>query len=194
MDVGSKHASTVEPVNLSFIIIRIASAKSQSARGASQPALMGSCLTIGHTCLPHLTSRWVESLCSMIPYDWTDGGSVDFFFFHGMVLLLWVDAVLRNGYEIWRQNYVVSLQGSEMTAGYHYRSLTLCKLCFKWINFNVYQWPNGQQVRFQVQWSGIVSQERRIWICFSMVLRVLMKNKSLGNRKRFYCEMWGNAV
>ena len=35
----------------------IASAKSQSARGASQqPVFMSSCLTISHTCLPFLTS------------------------------------------------------------------------------------------------------------------------------------------
>ena len=37
--------------------MRIASAKSQSARGAShQPAYMGSCLTISHTCLPRRRS------------------------------------------------------------------------------------------------------------------------------------------
>ena len=36
-------------------IMRIASTKSQIVRGASnQPALMGSCLTISHTCLPCL--------------------------------------------------------------------------------------------------------------------------------------------
>ena len=38
-------------------IMRIASTKSQIARGASnQPALMGSCLTISHTYLPCLPS------------------------------------------------------------------------------------------------------------------------------------------
>ena len=38
-------------------IMRIASTKSQIVRGApNQPALMGSCLTISHTCLPCLPS------------------------------------------------------------------------------------------------------------------------------------------
>ena len=37
------------------LIIRIASAKSRSARGVShKPAFMGSCLTISYTCLPSL--------------------------------------------------------------------------------------------------------------------------------------------
>ena len=40
-------------------------AKPQSARGAFQsPAVMGSCLTISHTCLPCLPSRWVISCVS----------------------------------------------------------------------------------------------------------------------------------
>ena len=61
-------------------IMLIASAKSRNVRGAShQPALMGSCLTISHTCLTCLPSRWVKSLRSTTPYDWTDGGSVDVF-------------------------------------------------------------------------------------------------------------------
>ena len=67
---------------IKFYFMRIALAKFRSARGAShQPVLMGSCLTISHTCLSCLPSRWVKSLCSTAPYDWTGGGSVDLFFF-----------------------------------------------------------------------------------------------------------------
>ena len=58
--------------------VQIAPAKFWSVRGAShQPALMGSCLTISHTCLPCLPSRWVYSLCSMVSYDWVDDSSAD---------------------------------------------------------------------------------------------------------------------
>ena len=43
-----------------------------------------------------------------------------------MVLLLCgVDAILWDGYGIYRQNYVVLLQGSEMSAGFDYRDLIL---------------------------------------------------------------------
>ena len=46
-------AVSVKSGNRFSLIIGIASAKSQSARGVSQqPAFMGSCLTISHTCLP----------------------------------------------------------------------------------------------------------------------------------------------
>ena len=49
-----------------------------------------------------------------------------FFWMESMVLLLWgVDAILGNGYGIRGQNYVALLQGSEMSAGFHYRSLIL---------------------------------------------------------------------
>ena len=41
-----------------------------------------------------------------------------------------VAAILRNGYEIQGQNYVTLLQGSEMTAGFHYRNLIFC-ICFR---------------------------------------------------------------
>ena len=59
----------------------IASAKSQSARGASQQlAFMGSWQTISHTCFSCLPNRWVWSLYSMAPYDWANNvGSVDVF-------------------------------------------------------------------------------------------------------------------
>ena len=64
-------------------------------------------------------------MCSRAPDDWTDGGAGDVFF-NGTVLLLWgVDAILQNGCGIQAQNYFVLLQGSEMTAGSHYRGLIL---------------------------------------------------------------------
>ena len=68
-------------------------------------------------------------MCSTGSYDWTDGSSVGIFL-NGMVLLLCgVDAILQNGCGIEGQNYVVSLQESKMTAGYHYRGLIL-GICF----------------------------------------------------------------
>ena len=61
-------------------IMQITLAKSSSTRGAShQPAVMGSCLTISHTCFTCLHSRWSYILALKTPYDWTDGGSVDVF-------------------------------------------------------------------------------------------------------------------
>ena len=36
-----------------------------------------------------------------------------------------VGTILGNGYGIQGQNYVALLQGSEMSAGFHYRILTL---------------------------------------------------------------------
>ena len=45
--------------------LHIALPKPWSRRGTScQPAFMSGCLTIGHTCLPCLSSRWVSILCS----------------------------------------------------------------------------------------------------------------------------------
>ena len=47
----------------------IASAKSQSTRGAShQPAFMSGCLTISHTCLPCLPSErtWLCQRCLLV--------------------------------------------------------------------------------------------------------------------------------
>ena len=41
-----------------------------------------------------------------------------------------VGAILRNGCEIKGQNYVTLLQGSEMTAGFHYRNL-IFRICFR---------------------------------------------------------------
>ena len=62
-------------------IIRVASAKSRSMSGAShQPAFMSSCLTISQMWQPYLpSSRLFKTLCSMTPYDWANGRSVDFF-------------------------------------------------------------------------------------------------------------------
>ena len=57
---------------VTFEIIYIASAKSWSGRGAShQPAFMDSCLTISHTRLVCLPSRWVSPGCSLKSY-WTE--------------------------------------------------------------------------------------------------------------------------
>ena len=60
-----------------------------------QPAFMGNCLTISHTCLPCPPRRLVSPcLCSMSPYDWTNGGSVGVFLeVVSMVLVTW-DLVL----------------------------------------------------------------------------------------------------
>ena len=61
-------------------IMQIALGKSSSGRGAShQPTPMGSYLTISHTCLTCLHSRWSYVLVLTPPYDWTDGGSFDVF-------------------------------------------------------------------------------------------------------------------
>ena len=38
--------------------------------------------------------------------------------------------ILGNGFGIQGQNYVKLLQGSEMTAGYHYSNLILCNIVF----------------------------------------------------------------
>ena len=43
-----------------------------------------------------------------------------------MVLVLWgVSAILGNGYGIQGHNYVALLQGSKITAGFHYRNWSL---------------------------------------------------------------------
>ena len=43
-----------------------------------------------------------------------------------MVLVLWgIGAILGNWYGIQGQNYVVLLQGSEISAGFHYGNLIL---------------------------------------------------------------------
>ena len=77
----------------------IASAKSRRARGAShQPAVMVSCLTIGHACLPCLP---IEGLVIVF-----------------VVLLKWeVAAILGTGCGFRGQNFVALLQRSEMLVG-----------------------------------------------------------------------------
>ena len=61
----------------------------------------------------------------MSPFVWANGGSVEVFFcMVSMVLVLWeVAAILRNGYRIQGQNYVVLSQGNEMLVRFHYRNL-----------------------------------------------------------------------
>ena len=67
-----------------------------------------------------------------------------FFGIVSMVLVLWeVAAILGNACGIKRQNYVALLQGSEMSAGFHYRNFILCISCFRLIASNTTQWSNG---------------------------------------------------
>ena len=71
---------------------------------------MGSCLTVTHTCLPCLSSKWV-SPCVLCPL-WANGGSVNVSFPHCkyMVLVLWeVGAILGDRYGIPGQNYIALL-------------------------------------------------------------------------------------
>ena len=120
----------------------MASAKSRTAKGAShQPVFMGNCLTITHTilsclssyptiihaCLHCLPNKRVSPCVLCPPYDWANGGSADVFLhMMSMVLVLWrVGAILENRYGIQGQNYVALLQGSEMTADFHYKNFIL---------------------------------------------------------------------
>ena len=48
---------------------------------------------------------------------------------------------------------VVIIQGNEMSAGFYYRGWILGIHCFRLTSLDVYQWPNGQQLRVQVQQS-----------------------------------------
>ena len=62
----------------------------------------------------------------MAPYDWANGGSVDVSLDGECSFTsMGVDAILGNGCEIRGQNYIALLQGSEMSAGFHNRSLIL---------------------------------------------------------------------
>ena len=64
------------------------------------------------------------SVCGVSLDGRVNGGSVDVFFTYGMVLVLWgVGPILENGYGILGQNYVVLLQGSDISAGLHCRNL-----------------------------------------------------------------------
>ena len=108
--------------------MQIALAKSRSARGAfHQPAFKGNCLTISHTSFPYLPSKLV-SPCALCPLMiGLNSGSVDVFLrMVSMVLVMWgVGAILGNGYGIQGLNYLALLQGSEITAGFHYRNWIL---------------------------------------------------------------------
>ena len=59
-----------------------------------------------------------------------------------MVLILWgIGAIFGNGYGIQGQN-CYKLQGSEMSAEFHSRNLTL-GICFRLITLNVCEWSAG---------------------------------------------------
>ena len=67
-------------------------------------------------------------MCSMPSHNWAKWWFFWFVFCtHGEYgLVPWgVGTILGNGYGIQGQNYVALLQGSEMSAGFHYRILTL---------------------------------------------------------------------
>ena len=65
-------------------------------------------------------------MCFRTPYDGSDGSSVDVFLNGNFGFTsMGVDAILRNGCGTYGQNYVVLLQESEVTAGYHYRGFIL---------------------------------------------------------------------
>ena len=88
------------------------------ARGehlTSQLSWAASCLTISHTCL---------SLALAL-----NGVSVDAFLdgeYGFTYMVQWrVDTILENVYGIQGQKCVALFQGSEMPAGFHYRSLVL---------------------------------------------------------------------
>ena len=51
-------------------------------------------------------------------------------------------AILWNGYGIRGENYVSLLQGSEMSAEFHYRDLILY-ICYGFIALGVYYWAGG---------------------------------------------------
>ena len=94
------------------LIMQIVLAKSWSTRGASdQPAFMDNCLTISHTCLPCLPSRWVSPCVLYSIMIGLNCGSVDVLLpMVSMVLVQWgVDAILGNGYGTQGQNYVALL-------------------------------------------------------------------------------------
>ena len=59
-----------------------------------------------------------------------------------MVLVLWkVGAILGDRYGIQGQYNVALLYGSGMTAGFHYKNLTL-GICFSLITMNIFQWTD----------------------------------------------------
>ena len=76
-----------------------------------QHASIDSRLTISHTRLPYLLSRWVGPGCPITHLIELNNG----FFMQGLVLALWrVGCIPGNGCGIKGQNYVVMYQGSEI--------------------------------------------------------------------------------
>ena len=123
---GSSWAS-VRVLEILLAMMLIATAESQSARGAShQPAFMGSHLSISETCLP-----WVDKLFYAFYVPLWLGWFVmvvllTFFCMVNMVVVLWwVAAILRNGCGIQGQNHVAWLQGSKMSVGFHCKNFIL---------------------------------------------------------------------
>ena len=103
-------------------------AKSRSARGAShQPAFIGNCLTIRHKCLPCQVSRR-DSPCvlCLLMIGLTVGLLTLFGGDEYGLSIVGVPAVLGNGCGIQGLNYVALLQGSKMTARFHYSNWILC--------------------------------------------------------------------
>ena len=121
------------------LFMQISSAKSWNARWASHhPAVMGNCLTITHTCLPCLPSRWVSTSVLWPLMIGLNSGSVDIFLHMvRMVLGPWgAGAIAGNRCRIQGQNYVALLLGREMLTGFHYRNLILGIQCFMLITSN----------------------------------------------------------
>ena len=60
-------------------------------------------------------------------YDYANGGSISVFFWDGEYGFnsVGAGAILGNGRGIQVQNYVALLQGSEVTAGFHYKNSIL---------------------------------------------------------------------
>ena len=105
-------------------ICRLLTAKFQSARGAShQPAFVGSCLIISHTCFPCPPSRWISPCVLFSLMIWLIVVLL-MFFLHGEYHFssIGVDTILGNESGIQWQNYGAILQESEMTAGFHNRN------------------------------------------------------------------------
>ena len=89
-----------------FVCIASPAKSRRAMRRSHQPAFMDSLLTVIHTCLACLPSRWVNAymFCTPPSHSVASAGSLDVF----------------QG-----QNYVALLPGNEMSAGFHYRNLIL---------------------------------------------------------------------
>ena len=119
---------TLNPDLWTLWTCRLLTAKSRSVREAShQPAFIGNCLTISHTCLPCQPSRR-DSPCvlCLLMIGLTVGLLTLFGGSEYGLSIVGVPAVLGNGCGIQELNYVALLQGSEMTARFHYSNRILC--------------------------------------------------------------------